>query len=425
VSRYLFIIGILFMPFDNLFFAPSKGWATISPMIFFSAFILYVIEYRSFTKPNISLIKSLMMIFAVIQTLVLIFIYDFESSLLMNSILTLLFGLTFYISLNVFVLGENGIGFNGLVKYIYIGYLLSLVYGVLYFISAKFNLSPITSLFELIQKRNYPGRISMSFTEPSFTSIHVIGVLFFVFYAINYLTNIRININDALRNKFNKLFYIYVLTSVLIVSSMRYIVDLVFVSFIMCLFLLFNKKINCSKKYIGSILTIVLFFTFYLNANLIDGRLNRIISNSNMTVMMNSDPSLAARWFRIVSLRDGLLSEPVEALFGYGLSNANIPFNNGYFSALSVYTNDFTDEVDLLNDNITDQYFNMQLRIISEFGLIIFIGLLIALFDKQMIVLYLVLLYLYLQFDSYAWYTVWLYLFLKNVVSKTANLKGA
>ena len=30
----LFKLAVFFIPFDNLFFAPSRGWATISPILF-------------------------------------------------------------------------------------------------------------------------------------------------------------------------------------------------------------------------------------------------------------------------------------------------------------------------------------------------------------------------------------------------------
>ena len=31
----LFQLGLILIPFDNLVFAPSRGWATVSPIIFF------------------------------------------------------------------------------------------------------------------------------------------------------------------------------------------------------------------------------------------------------------------------------------------------------------------------------------------------------------------------------------------------------
>lgn len=35
----IFKIGIFLLPFENFFFAPSSGWATISPLVF----VIYIL----------------------------------------------------------------------------------------------------------------------------------------------------------------------------------------------------------------------------------------------------------------------------------------------------------------------------------------------------------------------------------------------
>ena len=40
----LFKLAVFLIPFDNLFFAPSTGWATISPILFF-IYVFFNIKY--------------------------------------------------------------------------------------------------------------------------------------------------------------------------------------------------------------------------------------------------------------------------------------------------------------------------------------------------------------------------------------------
>ena len=43
----IFDIGLFFVPFENFFFAPSAGWAAISPIIFF-VYLMVNIKYMGF-----------------------------------------------------------------------------------------------------------------------------------------------------------------------------------------------------------------------------------------------------------------------------------------------------------------------------------------------------------------------------------------
>lgn len=41
----IFSIGIFLLPFENFFFAPSSGWATVTPIIF-AIYILFNLDIR-------------------------------------------------------------------------------------------------------------------------------------------------------------------------------------------------------------------------------------------------------------------------------------------------------------------------------------------------------------------------------------------
>ena len=104
-----------------------------------------------------------------------------------------------------------------------------------------------------------------------------------------------------------------------------------------------------------------------------------------------------------------------------------------YYNFIKNYKSDYMDEVLRLrssktnNDNAT---FCLYFRIISEFGIIVFIYMIYLLVKKikecdfkYKIPMVLIISYLYIQFDSYAFYSLWLLLAV-IVCSKHKNIKG-
>ena len=97
-----------------------------------------------------------------------------------------------------------------------------------------------------------------------------------------------------------------------------------------------------------------------------------------------ADGSLASRYFRIQSSVYGYIKNPVQTLFGYGMGNSIIPLRAGYSLAKEKYVSSYVKEV---NDLGNPDYFD----------------------DSVSYEYFFVTLYLYLQFESYAFYALWLY----------------
>lgn len=72
------------------------------------------------------------------------------------------------------------------------------------------------------------------------------------------------------------------------------------------------------------------------------------------------------------------------------------------------------DEVNQLKFFNGHSLFCMYIKIISEFGIVVLGIILISLYSKKFFLEYMIILYLYLQFDSYAFYSIWFYLYLKK-----------
>lgn len=131
-----------------------------------------------------------------------------------------------------------------------------------------------------------------------------------------------------------------------------------------------------------------------------------------------ADASMASRWFRANACLKGMSDDPYDCLFGAGMGNLYLSFNRGYEEAKAEYANDYTKEVDELmdSDDVTS-VFNLPIKILAEFGLIILLlGIIWILFYRKKVDVFTILmsLWLYIQFDSYAFYTLWIIVFIIN-----------
>ena len=123
----------------------------------------------------------------------------------------------------------------------------------------------------------------------------------------------------------------------------------------------------------------------------------------------------------------------LNAFFGYGLGNSLIPLRSGYDDAMSEYKSTYLKEMlelsapDFNNDSVS---YCLYIRFISEFGIILLFALFI--YIKKLVKnsqfkykweLLFITLYLYVQFESYAFYSLWLLIAILKFTSKIENNK--
>ncbi len=376
--NFIFYIGLLLLPFDNLFFAPSSGWAAIAPFLFlFYALINFRIDRQLFSKP--------LFIFGFL-VFIIAFFRGFASGLSSNlqSLGTLILGISFYYSLIIFY--EANKDKKKILCYcLLVAYSIAYLYGIISLIPS----SSLENFFLLIEKRHYT-RLQYTFTEPSFISMHIFGVLL----------PFGLIFRDK---KIIILSILFIITTLIFGESARFYIDTIIIGVIFFTYYFARKK----RFFLLAIFYILFILLAYLiiNGDPNSNRLSYIIQKG-----LYADNSLAARYFRINAIMQGMDTEGY--LYGYGLSNTWIPFNNGYASAYKVLTNTYMGEIDSLYGTTGSSFYCMPIRILAEFGLPILCILLIKLFDKKTIVFFIIILYLYIQFDSYAFYTIWIYLFL-------------
>lgn len=254
----------------------------------------------------------------------------------------------------------------------------------------------------------YGRRVQFTFTEPSFIGMHAYGVLLPI-YLITKNKNLLYEL------------IILVLLSLVFGSGLRILLDTMVV---ICIYLI-DKFKNSKKVIMIFILAIPIIFisgkfTYnYLYDN--NARFRNIINNGS-----NGDASAASRWFRIDASMNGYKNNLPHFIFGYGMGNSTLAIRDGYYDALLNYTNSFTSEVRRLEYSYDDNAsYSMYIRLISEYGIIwtllllLFIGkLFINSKFKHRLLLLLVTAYLYVQFDSLGFYSLWLCILILYYTSK-------
>ena len=400
---FLFTLAVFFIPFDNLFFAPSRGWATISPIIF----ALYAITNLKQLGRSIRLNSKyvFLMVVLLIYSFSLYLFYKPDLANTMDGVITLSFGILFYLSLYIrYIIYE--IDMKKDVKVLTFAYSLSFAYGLVKFIALKLGIGVVLSMFDLIEKRYY-DRLAFSFTEPSFISLHIAGVIYLTYLATK---------DKLLKKKLLILIGLFCGLTLISGDSARFLVDFIVIFSLIVAKLLVQRKIKLSKKIVIFVLILIISSVLALQ---IQGntRVTKMLNGDTYTDMIYSDPSLAARFFRINSSIRGYENEPVRALFGAGLGNSYYFLQYGFYDALEEYANPYTSEVAVLSNSKDNQLFCMPIRLISELGLVWFIAIMLLIFskvikNKENIFDLLIILYLYVQFDSFAFYTFPLYLFI-------------
>lgn len=390
--NWLFYLGVFLIPFDNLFFAPSSGWAAISPIVF----VLYaLVNFKSFFK-NGSSYLGLAMFFGVYFVAISLLNYafvGFNASNLIGSLASLACGLSFYASLVVFR-SDRSNSVQTVLNILFFAYLLSFVYGLL----DRFNVAGFSKFAEALAKRYYPDKLQFTFTEPSFISMHLYGIMLPLIIVCRKKYRVRKNL---------VLFFAFLVASLAFGASARFLIDtaLVAVVFLVVLFV----KVRGSRLFILIFLPILIGVGVFALTKFAPQRIQQIFE-----LGIYSDNSLAARFFRINAIIKGQVQDPRALLFGYGFSNAYIPFNIGYEGAFAEATNAWMDEIIELKGVVTDTFFCMPIRVLAEFGLVGLVLFLVPLFTKKNFVIALIVLFLYLQFDSFAFYSLWLLLFLNS-----------
>lgn len=239
----IFEVGLCFLPFENLFIAPSAGWATITPIIF----MIYLLFNLRYVIKTISKYKKIF-IFIVAGLILSIINYVFngiEIKNLINALISLAFGIIDFISIDIYFRQKKS-NVNKSIKMLLIVYTISLLIGWIQFITIKCDIEVLKMFFTAIEKRTYikVNRVQFTFTEPSFIGMHLFGILLPTYFATK-------------EKKIQFLVILFSVSSIIFSSSIRILVDIIAIAGILYLLYIVKNRYNKKIVVITAVLVIV------------------------------------------------------------------------------------------------------------------------------------------------------------------------
>ena len=393
-TEIFFYIGLALLPFENFYFAPSAGWGTISPLFF----LVYILSnYKILLNHIIKYWKIFAFFFvAVILGSITAFFYKTPVKSYIDSFVPLVLGATTLLTISIYRAKEKSL--RKVVNILVISYSICIVIGLFEFFAVKLDNYPVVNFIKDISKRNYIGlgRVQFFFTEPSFVSMHLFGVLLPLYWITR-------------RKDLLFVLLLFITAAIGLQTGVRVIVDIFVVAILYFIFVILRHN---KAKFIPFILLILSLGSVFAYTS--NDRVKQIANDG-----VYADGSLATRFFRMQSSVIGYQNTFPAPIIGYGLGNSMYPIRSGYDEALEQYDNDYVKEVNELggiNESDDAASYSLYTRFISEFGLILTIIAILYLFnitDRSTFPhkwLYLsIILYLYVQFESLGFYAIWLF----------------
>lgn len=417
----LFLFACFLIPFENFVFAPSAGWAAIAPLVFM-VYVLLHINKLGVLIYRYRYIFLILLAGSLITLVNFFFINDYlmpALSRMFSTYISLGLGLVSLFAFDIYF-QKNGRDTEHLEKVLLVAYTVTICVGFIEFLTIKFNIGYVKDLVDMLSKRNYLpyGRVQFCFTEPSFIGMHLFGVLLPIYVF-------------GKNKKILYLIVVFALLGILFGCGVRIIVD---TAVICAIFALHKINLRKLKNVVIIFLTVLIMIS---GGNYIYKHNYRVHTIVNSGVY--ADGSFASRWFRIKASIKGSQESVIHTLLGYGFGQEAIPMEKGYLGAKAEYKSNYTRElvevkegVKRNNDSVS---YCLFARVFSELGVIIAIIIILYLSrmyfyikDREWKAIFLSVTYLYVQFESYAFYSIWLLLVLSDIrnrnVQQNTNLES-
>lgn len=427
LSQRLLVLAFFLVPFENLSVAPSAGWPAVSPL-FFLLIVALNFKKIEFSKKEISII-FILLLWSVLGWLLSFLVSDGNRFFIRDvsgSLLPLILGYAFYKTLMIIIDNEQLL--RRAIDSFIVGSIVSLLcsLGILVF-GFIAQIPMILDVLDVLLKRNADlVRFSFFFAEPSFVSVHLLGFIIPLIYIC------KLCDFNAQFWKLSLILALYIVVGFLYMESARYYIDMFFVCVIFVVFWLSNsfKTPSTSKLLFILLLSMPFCMLLYSSPVIVEHlTLGRVDIDNNFDDMIGSDASLASRFFRSDAVVSAVFDNVVLIFTGVGYGNIGLLVDLGYEDALTRFTSSYMKELfDIYNYGNGSNIYNMYVRMLGEFGIVVPVIIILSLYDKRHSFLFLIACWCYLQFDSYAFYAIWIYLAVcgsksiqtKRVVSKKA-----
>lgn len=405
-SDVLLILALITLPADGTRLGITMPyWTPIAPAFL----ILYAL-----CNPRLSLrpIRQYLGFFLFLPLLVVVSLFGwltigFHGIYVFQTMCALLSGLACLVSLDV-AFRLKRLDWNKAVTIVVAVYWIAFAVGVLQWMDARLGIEPVTRLFQHLMERNYvPRKPQFLFAEPSYIGMHIFGILLPLFW----LTR---------RKSLAVLTLVFAFGSACMGVGVRILIDTMIA---LLLWAMVEIRWDRARNVIAALAGVGVIGAGGTLTLLHNARVQSLLQHG----LMQGDFSTLARIFRSLAPMLAGLHDPVHLIFGFGMGNIKDAMLQGYDAARAVITAqggnpDGNGEIRLIADTDNSTYYftmNAYVSFITEFGIVMLIAFLILLlahvtlnhaWSKTTICWLILLCYLYIQFEGYAFYALWLYI---------------
>ncbi|PLS27699.1 hypothetical protein Uis4E_1385 [Bifidobacterium parmae] len=405
-SDLVFYAAIALLPVDGLRVGLSMPfWNPVSPVLFAAYVVL-----NARMLPRVMRVYRFWMWFPVVLLAMSVFGWAtvaFHPLRALVSFVAVMLGLACLASLDI-ALRIKRLPVTSVVTVLVVAYWCAFAVGVLEFVSIKAHLNTLHTWFMRMMQRNYvAARPQFLFAEPSYIGMHLFGVLLPAYW----LTRDR---------RIAVLVPCFAFGAVAMGAGSRIVVDTL-VAAVACLVALAPwRRFRRATLWRGAIAAVCVFVVATILAVATNPRLFAIWRRG----LWNGDASMSARLFRSLSPMLAGFDDPAHLLFGFGAGNLGEAMRRGFPHASAWVVErhgSMTAEMSGLAHVADSSAFSMNayVSIVAEFGLFVLVALVVALlwqvtrnrrWDAVTVAWLLLLAYLYCQYEAYAFYAFWLFI---------------
>ncbi|WP_223847926.1 hypothetical protein [Bifidobacterium reuteri] len=398
--------ALLLLPVDGTVFGfDMMYWSPISPLLFALYAVLNIrFMPRVFARFALPVLFPLALVVGSAYGWLTI---GFHSNTAMRSLVALATGVSCLIALDV-AFRIKRLNWRIAVTVVAVAYWLSLGVGILQFLAVHGRVPIVTTLSQSYLERNYmPNRVQFLFAEPSYIGMHLFGVLM----PLHWLTR---------RKDIAVLALVYAAGAAAMGVGVRILIDTVIA---LALWLVVIINFHRIRNVILAVIGVGAVGAAGGAVMLTNARVQSMLTHG----FVNGDFSALARLFRALAPIEAWLADIPHFLFGFGAGNLRAAIERGYQPAYDLLkargdNPGGNGEIRLIATPPNDNYiFSMSAYIdfITEFGVMMFVALIAVLlvhitlnhaWSKMTVCWLLLLAYLYFQFEGYAFYALWLFI---------------
>jgi hypothetical protein len=397
-SDMLFYAALALLPVDGTVAGvPVPYWTPLSPWLFL---VYALVNFR-----YLRVFASRYLPFVLFPLLLVLMSFYGWSTVGINgwaaarSIGSVLLCLSCLASLEI-ALRAKRLSWKPMVTALVVTYGFAFLSGVAQWTGVKWHIVGIEHFFGRLMFRSYTWeRPQFLFAEPSYIGMHLFGVLLPVYW----LTRDR---------RLAILIPVFAFGSIVMGAGTRIVIDTVIAGI-----LWFIAEINFRHRGAtsGTLTGVSVAVVGAVTAVMLNPRLSRLASDG----LLRGDGSMSARIFHMLAPAWAWKHDQWHTLFGWGAGNISNAVNTGYWSARQWYDAQdglINDEIKhLVNPPFNTFTMSGYVSFITEFGVLSMVLLIVMVFvgnnahhawNRRMLCWTVLVGYLYLQFEGYAFYAL-------------------